>query len=135
MTETFSDWRGLLRSEPEAGRRVLQTLIQDGSPMADEEGEFYEIVGLVALPELAGEKTLVNVASPTCSVASGLDPIPWTRSESGCDPRAPDTERVTGGSVRPCALWFRQSLKGPSSDPEDAGTARPEWQEEPGGER
>lgn len=63
----FQDWRALLRGEPAAGRRVLQTLI-DGrmtfTPNADEEGEFYDIEGLAALSQFVGGKTLANVASP-----------------------------------------------------------------------
>ena len=57
-----------IRSEPEAGRRVLQTLIEGRltfTPGKDGEGEFYAISGLASVPELIGEKTLVNVASPT----------------------------------------------------------------------
>jgi len=75
LTATFSDWRGLLRSEPEAGRRVLQTLIEGRltfTPGKDGEGEFYAISGLASVPELIGEKTLVNVASPT-----GFEPVFW----------------------------------------------------------
>lgn len=67
LTAAIRDWRAMLRSEPSAGRRVLQTLI-DGrltfTPMADEEGEFYEVRGLDALPEIIGGKTPVNLASP-----------------------------------------------------------------------
>ena len=75
LTATFSDWRGLLRSEPAAGRRVLQTLIEGRltfTPGRDDEGEFYEITGHAAVPEMIGEKTLVNVASPT-----GFEPVFW----------------------------------------------------------
>ena len=75
LTAAFNDWRALLRSEPEAGRRILQTLTQDRltfTPGKDEEGEFYAITGLAAVPELIGEKTLVNVASPT-----GFEPVFW----------------------------------------------------------
>jgi DNA invertase Pin-like site-specific DNA recombinase len=67
LTTGFQEWRALLRGEPAAGRRVLQTLI-DGrltfTPKADEEGEFYDIEGLAALPQFVGGKTLVNLASP-----------------------------------------------------------------------
>jgi hypothetical protein len=62
------NWKAILKGAPGAARCVLQTLI-DGrltfTPKANEEGEFYEIMGLAALPQIVNGKTLVNLASPT----------------------------------------------------------------------
>ena len=58
----------MVRGKPDAARCVLQTLI-DGrlifTPKEDQEGEFNQIEGFAALPQIVAGKTLVNVASPT----------------------------------------------------------------------
>jgi hypothetical protein len=46
---------------------VLETLIEGRltfAPKADKDGEYYEIPGLAALPQIVNGKTLPNVASP-----------------------------------------------------------------------
>ena len=71
----IQEWRALLRGEPEAGRRVLKTLIEGQlifTPKADDEGELYEITGLAALPGLMDQKTLPKLASP-----AGFEPAFW----------------------------------------------------------